>query len=93
MSNSTEITKVQVIIRRFLWETRDVVNDSESSRRWLENFRNTLQFQDLNDNPEPYALTLLSEARKFNEQQLRKQQTRWVSSRLAGFANPSRKKV
>lgn len=95
MSNSTEITKVQVIIRRFLWETRDVVNDSESSRRWLENFRNTLQFQDLNDNPEPYALTLLSEARKFNEQQLRKQQTRWVRESLKkeGITNPTKEQI
>lgn len=95
MSNSTEITKVQVIIRRFLWETRDVVNDSESSRRWLENFRNTLQFQDLNDNPEPYALALLSEARKFNEQQLRKQQTRWVRESLKkdGITNPTKEQI
>lgn len=95
MSNSTEITKVQVIIRRFLWETREVVNDSESSRRWLENFRNTLQFQDLNDNPEPYALALLSEARKFNEQQLRKQQTRWVRESLKkdGITNPTKEQI
>ena len=95
MSNSTEITKVQVIIRRFLWETRDVVNDSESSRRWLENFRNTLQFQDLNDNPEPYALALLSEAREFNKQQLRKQQTRWVRESLKkdGITSPTKEQI
>lgn len=95
MSNSTEITKVQVIIRRFLWETREVVKDGESSRRWLESFRNTLQFQDLNENPEPYALALLSEARKFNDSQLYKQQIRWVRESLKkeGNASPTKEQI
>ena len=95
MSNSTEITKVQVIIRRFLWETREVVKDGESSRRWLESFRNTLQFQDLNENPEPYALALLSESRKFNDLQLYKQQIRWVRESLKkeGNANPTKEQI
>ena len=95
MASFTEITKVQVIIRRFLWETRDVVKDGESSRKWLENFRNTLQYQDLNDNPEPYAMALLSEARKFNEIQLRKQQIRWVRESLKkeGITDPTKEQI
>lgn len=95
MASFTEITKVQVIIRRFLWETRDVVKDGESSRKWLENFRNTLQYQDLNDNPEPYAMALLSEARKFNELQLRKQQIRWVRESLKkeGISDPTKEQI
>ena len=95
MASFTEITKVQVIIRRFLWETRDVVKDGESSRKWLENFRNTLQYQDLNDNPEPYAMALLSEARKFNELQLRKQQIRWARESLKkeGITDPTKEQI
>ena len=72
-----------------------MVKDGESSRKWLENFRNTLQYQDLNDNPEPYAMALLSEARKFNELQLRKQQIRWVRESLKkeGITDPTKEQI
>ena len=91
----TEITKVMMIIREFLSETRNIVNNADKSQQWLIQFRNTLCYQDLEDNPNKFALKLLAEARGFNDTQRRKQQTRWVRESLAkdGITNPSKQQL
>jgi hypothetical protein len=91
----TEITKVMMIIREFLSETRNIVKNAEKSQQWLIQFRNTLCYQDLEDNPNKFALKLLAEARGFNDTQRRKQQTRWVRESLAkdGITNPSKQQL
>lgn len=91
MSESQEITKVRIIIRKFLWETRDVVNDPKKSQEWLTTFRNTLQYQDLEERPNQYAMLLLAESKSFSNLQLRKIQMRWVRSALEkeGVKNPT----
>ena len=83
------------MIRRFLWETRDVVKNPEESKKWLEQFRNTLQYQDLEEAPNEYALLLLAESRSFNNMQLRKQQMRWVRESLKkeGITNPTQEQL
>lgn len=91
----TEITKVMMIIREFLSETRNIVKNAEKSQQWLIQFRNTLCYQDLEENPNKFALKLLAEARGFNDTQRRKQQTRWVRESLAkdGITNPSKQQL
>lgn len=95
MANGSEITKVRLIIRHFLWQTRDVVTDAKASQEWLARFRRTLEFQELEENPDAYALALLAEARSFNDLQRRKQQMRWVRSALAkeGVEDPTQEQL
>ena len=91
MTKDSEITKVQVIIRRFLWETRNVVKTPEESQRWLSKFRNTLEFQDLEELPSEYAMLLLAEAKSFNNTKKRNAQMKWVRDSLVreGIKRPT----
>lgn len=91
----TEITKVMMVIREFLSETRDVVNDAQKSQQWIIQFRNTLCYQDLEGNPNKFALKLLAEAKVFSDLKRRNQQMRWVRESLAkdGISNPSKKQL
>lgn len=93
--SESEITKVQLVIRKFLFETRDVVKDPQASMEWLSKFRDTLMYQDCEKEPCGYALTLLMEARKFNESQREKIQTRHARKALLdeGIENPSREQI
>lgn len=95
MANDSEITKVRIIIRHFLWQTRDVVKSAEESQKWLSKFRNTLEFQELEENPNAYALAIIAEARSFNNMQQRKQQMRWVKASLdkEGVKNPTEEQL
>lgn len=95
MASDTEITKVRLIIRHFLWQTRDVVRSAEESQKWLRQFRDTLEFQDLEQDPDQYALAILAEARSFNDQKKRNQQMRWVREQLAkeGVTNPTQEQL
>lgn len=83
MAKRSEITKVRLIIRHFLWQTREVVTDAKASQEWLARFRRTLEFQELEENPDAYALALLAEARSFNELQRRKGQMLGARKQLA----------
>ncbi|MBQ3777523.1 MAG: hypothetical protein II835_05475 [Fibrobacter sp.] len=83
MACDTEITKVRIVIRHLVWETRNVVNDPNESQKWLRKFRDTLQYQDLEADPDKYALAILAEARSFNDLQRRRQQMRWVRESFA----------
>ncbi len=93
--SESEITKVQLVIRKFLFETRDVVKDPQESMEWLSKFRDTLMYQDCEKEPCGYALTLLMEARKFNESQREKIQTRHARKALLdeGIENPSMEQI
>lgn len=93
--SESEITKVQLVIRKFLFETREVVKDPQASMEWLSKFRDTLMYQDCEKEPCGYALTLLMEARKFNESQREKIQTRHARKALLdeGIENPSREQI
>ena len=93
--SESEITKVQLVIRKFLFETRDVVKDPQASMEWLSKFRDTLMYQDCEKEPCGYALTLLMEAKKFNESQREKIQTRHARKALLeeGIENPSREQI
>ena len=91
MTKDSEITKIQVVIRRFLWETRNVVKTPEESQKWLSKFRNTLEFQDLEELPSEYAMLLLAEAKSFNNTKKRNAQMKWVRDSLVreGIKRPT----
>lgn len=95
MAETTEITKVQIIIRKFLHETKDVVKDAEKSQKWLESFRDTLQYQDLEEYPNEFAMVILREAKAFNELQRKNSQFKNVRKILAenGVNNPTRSQI
>lgn len=95
MAETTEITKVQIIIRKFLHETKDVVKDAEKSQKWLESFRDTLQYQDLEEYPNEFAMEILREAKAFNELQRKNSQFKNVRKILAenGVNNPTRSQI
>ena len=95
MASDTEITKVRIVIRHLLWQIREVRNDRDAAWEWVNRFANTLQYQDLEQDPDQYALAILAEARSFNDLQQRKQQMRWVRAQLAkeGVTNPTQEQL
>lgn len=90
-----EINKVQVLIRRFLFEVDGIIHDPSACQAWLQSFCKTLQFQDLCKEPNQYALFLLDEARAFNIEQRRKSQMKQVRRALAedGLKNPTQEQL
>ena len=86
---------MQIIIRKFLHETKDVVKDAEKSQKWLESFRDTLQYQDLEEYPNEFAMEILREAKAFNELQRKNSQFKNVRKILAenGVNNPTRSQI
>lgn len=95
MANDAEITKVRIVIRHLLWQIREVRNDKDAAWKWVNRFANTLQYQDLEQDPDQYALAILAEARSFNDQKKRNQQMRWVREQLAkeGVTNPTQEQL
>ena len=95
MASDTEITKVRIVIRHLLWQIRDVRNDRDAAWKWVNRFANTLQYQDLEQDPDQYALAILAEARSFNDQKKRNQQMRWVREQLAkeGVTAPTQEQL
>lgn len=95
MASDTEITKVRIVIRHLLWQIRDVRKDRDAAWKWVNRFANTLQYQDLEQDPDQYALAILAEARSFNDQKKRNQQMRWVREQLAkeGVTNPTQEQL
>ena len=95
MASDTEITKVRIVIRHLLWQIREVRKDRDAAWEWVNRFANTLQYQDLEQDPDQYALAILAEARSFNDQKKRNQQMRWVREQLAkeGVTNPTQEQL
>lgn len=95
MASDTEITKVRIVIRHLLWQIREVRKDKDAAWRWVNSFANTLQYQDLEQDPDQYALAILAEARSFNDQKKRNQQMRWVRDALTkeGVKNPTQEQL
>ena len=95
MASDTEITKVRIVIRHLLWQIREVRNDRDAAWEWVNRFANTLQYQDLEQDPDQYALAILAEARSFNDQKKRNQQMRWVREQLAkeGVTRPTQEQL
>ena len=95
MASDTEITKVRIVIRHLLWQIREIRNDRDAAWKWVNRFANTLQYQELEQDPDQYALAILAEARSFNDLQQRKQQMRWVRAQLAkeGVTNPTQEQL
>ena len=95
MARDTEITKVRIVIRHFLWRIREIRNDRDAAWKWVNNFANTLQYQDLEQDPDQYALAILAEARSFNDKQMRKGQMLGVRKQLAkeGVTNPTQEQM
>ena len=91
-----EINKVNVLIRRFIFEVDGILDDKDSCQKWLMSFAKTLQFQDLyKGEPNEYALFLLREANDFNSAQRRKIQIRYARKSLKenGIDNPTRDQI
>ncbi len=90
-----EITKVQITIRKFLFETREAVRDPQKALEWLRSFRETLEFQDLVDSPNAYAMAVIEEARNFNDVQRKNSQMKQVKRALEqdGVKNPTRSQM
>lgn len=84
MSENREINRVQVLIRRFEFETEEAVKSAESALSWLVKFRDTLRFQGLAPDPMPYAKELLDEAMAFNDAQRKRALSRWNKSESVG---------
>ncbi len=95
MASDTEITKVRIVIRHLLWQIREVRKDRDAAWEWVNRFANTLQYQDLEQDPDQYALAILAEARSFNDQKKRNQQMRWVREQLAkeGVTSPTQEQL
>ena len=95
MASDTEITKVRIVIRHLLWQIRDVRNDRDAAWKWVNRFANTLQYQDLEQDPDQYALAILAEARSFNDQKKRNGQMKWVREQLAkeGVTSPTQEQL
>lgn len=66
----TEITKVQLTIRKFVYKMRELRKDNSKAGRWLDKFCETLVYQDLVDDPDPLAIELIGEARKFSTKKI-----------------------
>lgn len=66
----TEITKVQLTIRKFVYKMRELRKDNSKAGRWLDKFCDTLVYQDLVDDPDPLAIELIGEARKFSTKKI-----------------------
>lgn len=90
--SENEINKVHVLIRRFLFEVDGVIGDKDKCQKWLMSFAKTLQFQDLCEEPNEYAMFLLTEAKAFNSAQKRKSQMKQVRRMLKeeGVTNPTK---
>ena len=90
-----EITKVQITIRKFLFETRKAMRDPQKALEWLRSFRETLEFQDLVDSPNAYALAVIEEARNFNDLQKKNSQMKQVKRALGqeGVNHPTRAQI
>ena len=95
MASDTEITKVRIVIRHLLWQIREVRKDRDAAWKWVNRFANTLQYQDLEQDPDQYALAILAEARSFNDQKKRNGQMKWVREQLAkeGVTNPTQEQL
>lgn len=95
MASDTEITKVRIVIRHLLWQIREVRNDMDAAWKWVNRFANTLQYQDLEQDPDQYALAILAEARSFNDQKKRNGQMKWVREQLEkeGFTRPTQEQL
>lgn len=66
----TEITKVQLTIRKFVYKMRELRKDNSKAGRWLDKFCETLVYQDLVDDPDQLAIELIGEARKFSTKKI-----------------------
>lgn len=90
-----EITKVQILIRSFLFETKDVINDPKKAQEWLIKFRDTLNYQSYEKEPSQYAISLLNEAASFGNKQKQNQMMRWAKNDLiqAGIKEPTREQI
>lgn len=90
-----EITKIQVTIRRFLYEVRGVRHEDSEAGRWLDRFCTTLEFQDLDPEPEAYALSLIDEARKYSEVKRYAARVRIAKAELVkeGTKRPTRQQI
>lgn len=90
-----EITKVRIVIREFIWKIRDVRKSKDASWEWLNRFADTLQYQDLENSPDAYALELLAEARCFADTKKRNQQLRWIRESLLneGVSAPTKTQI
>lgn len=95
MASDTEVTKVRIVIRHLLWQIREVRNDRDAAWEWVNRFANTLQYQDLEQDPDQYALAILAEARSFNDHKKRNGQMKWVREQLAkdGIKNPTQEQL
>lgn len=95
MSSDTEITKVRIVIRHFLWQIRKIRNDRDDAWKWVNRFANTLQYQELEQDPDQYALAIIAEARSFNDHQRRKGQMLGVRKQMAkeGVTNPTQEQL
>lgn len=95
MASDTEITKVRIVIRHLLWQIREIRNDRDAAWNWINRFANTLQYQELEQDPDQYALAILAEARSFNDQQRRKGQMLVVRKQMAkeGVTNPTQEQL
>ena len=95
MANEIEITKVQIVIRKFLWHIQDALETPEKAFEFLQRFAKTLQFQELYDNPDSYASMILAEARSFNDKKKRNAQIKYVREELSkqGIKNPTQDQI
>lgn len=91
----SEITRVQVTIRKFAHAMRELRKENSKAGRWLDKFCNTLQYQDLEDDPDPLAVQLLEEARSYSVTNRRNGQIAGArkSLRKDGVENPTAEQI
>ena len=67
-----EITKVQMNIRKFLSVTKDIACDKDKCFEWFNSFRNTLLYQEFEEEQNEYAMEILEDAKMYNFEQRKK---------------------
>lgn len=78
-----EINKVQIVIRKFLYEIKDVVKEPAKAQEWLSSFAETLQYQDLCKNPNSYAVEILEDAKGYCKKQAENRKSGWEKKKKA----------
>jgi hypothetical protein len=61
-----EINATQLVIRKFLYAIRNYRKEDSEAGRWLDWLGDTLQYQDLMENMEPFGAEMLAEAKAFS---------------------------
>lgn len=90
-----EINATQLVIRKFLYAIRNYRKEDSEAGRWLDWLGDTLQYQDLMENMEPFGAEMLAEAKAFSLKKRLGGQLKAAKGSLIkeGNSNPTQKEI